>query len=122
MPRRTKEQHDTGTAVAEKERVKTAKPRMWRVILHNDDFTTQDFVTHVLETVFKKQHEEAVELMLEIHFRGACVAGVYTREVAETKVETVEKLALKSEFPFLATMEPDSGRQDGADGSPGGEE
>jgi ATP-dependent Clp protease adaptor protein ClpS len=114
MPRRTKEQH--GTAVAEKERVKTAKPRMWRVILHNDDFTTQDFVTHVLETVFNKQHEEAVELMLEIHFRGACVAGVYTREVAETKVETVEKLALKSEFPFLATMEPDGGQSSGAGG------
>ncbi len=109
MARRPKEQHDTGTAVAEKERVRTQKPRLWRVILHNDDFTTQDFVIDVLVSVFNKEHGEAVELMLEIHFRGACVAGVYTREVAETKVETVEQLAQKNEYPFLATMEPDGG-------------
>ncbi len=113
-PRRSDPHHDTGTAVVERAKARTAKPRMWRVLLHNDDFTTQEFVIAVLTTVFNKQESEAVELMLDVHFRGACLAGVYTREVAETKVDTVEKLAQAAEFPFLATMEPDddAGRGD----------
>ena len=114
MPRTPKEDRDT--AVLEREKVRTQRPRMWKVILHNDDFTTQDFVVEVLETVFNKQSAEAVDLMLEIHFRGACIAGVYTREVAETKVETVEKLAQAHEYPFLATMEPE-GQSPGKSGS-----
>jgi len=113
MPRRPQheDQHDSGTAVAERERVRTARPRMWRVLLHNDDFTTQEFVIEVLVGIFNKERPEAEELMLEVHFRGVCVAGVYTREVAETKVDAVEKLAQANEFPFLATMEPE-GRED----------
>jgi ATP-dependent Clp protease adaptor protein ClpS len=102
--RKPREQGDVGV-VAER-KVKTEKPRMWKVLLHNDDFTTQDFVEAVLMAIFGKTALEAHELMLQVHTRGVCVAGVYTHEVAETKVAAVERMAQASEFPFLSTMEP----------------
>ena len=104
MPRR-KPREGGDTAVATEKKTKTARPRLWRVLLHNDDFTTMEFVVQVLMTVFNKAASEATELMLQVHHRGACVAGVYTHEVAETKVASVERLAREAEFPFLATME-----------------
>lgn len=108
MPR-PKERHDEGTQVATRKKARTARPRLYKVILHNDDFTTMEFVIEVLTTVFAKPVEEAERLMLQVHHAGACVAGVYTREVAETKVDTVERMARAAEFPFLATMEPEGG-------------
>ena len=105
MPRPKRDDGDTQTVVEKKSR--TQKPRQWKVLLHNDDFTTMEFVIEVLQSVFHRSQAEAVELMLQVHHRGACVAGVYTREVAETKVDTVEKMARAAEYPFLASMEPE---------------
>jgi len=110
MPKPKEHQGDSQVVV--EKRSKTQKPRQWKVILHNDDFTTMDFVIEVLRSVFHRTPAEAVELMLEVHNRGACTAGVYTREVAETKVDTVERLARAAEYPFLATMEPEDGADD----------
>src|SRR5947209_2548802 len=84
MPKgKPREQGDT--AVVTEKKSKTQKPRLWKVILHNDDFTTMEFVIHVLQVVFNKPPAEAAELMLQVHHRGFCVGGVYTHEIAETK-------------------------------------
>ena len=86
---------------------KLQQPRMWRVLLHNDDYTTQDFVVWVLETVFHKPTAEAFDIMLSVHRSGMGVAGVYTHDVAETKLKTTRQLAEEHEFPLLVTMEPE---------------
>lgn len=83
------------------------RPRMWRVLLHNDDYTTQDFVVWVLETVFHKTRGEAFAIMMSVHQSGLGVAGVYTHDVAETKVRRTQELAEQHEFPLLVTMEPE---------------
>jgi len=95
------------TAVVTEKKSKTQKPRLWKVLLHNDDYTTMEFVIHVLMAVFAKAAADAHQLMLEVHTRGMCVAGVYTYEIAETKVTTVEEMARAAEYPFLCTMEPE---------------
>jgi ATP-dependent Clp protease adaptor protein ClpS len=86
---------------------KLERPRMWRVLLHNDDYTTQDFVVWVLETVFRKPRGEAFSIMLSVHRSGLGLAGVYTHDVAATKVKTTKDLAEQHEFPLLVTMEPE---------------
>ncbi len=91
---------------------KLERPRMWRVLLHNDDFTTQDFVVWVLETVFRKPRGEAFTIMLSVHRSGMGVAGVYTHDVAETKLKTTKNLAEQHEFPLLVTMEPETQARD----------
>ena len=80
-------------------------PRMWRVLLHNDDYTTQDFVVWVLETIFNKERGEAFDIMMNVHRTGLGIAGVYTHDVAQTKVRTTRQLAEEHEFPLLVTME-----------------
>src|ERR671914_217755 len=80
---------------------KLDRPRMWRVLLHNDDYTTQDFVVWVLETVFRKPRGEAFTIMLSVHRSGLGVAGIYTHDVAETKLKTTKNLAEQHEFPLL---------------------
>ena len=82
-------------------------PRLWRVLLHNDDFTTQEFVVWVLETVFNMPHAEAFAVMMHVHQAGVGVAGMFTRDVAETKVKATQQLAEQHEFPLLVTLEPD---------------
>ena len=82
-------------------------PRMWRVLLHNDDFTTQEFVVWVLETVFRKAAADAFEIMLHVHRAGIGVAGLYTKEIAETKVTATERVAEQHEFPLRVSMEPE---------------
>ncbi|MEW6320684.1 MAG: ATP-dependent Clp protease adaptor ClpS [Acidobacteriota bacterium] len=82
-------------------------PRMWRVLLHNDDYTTQEFVVWVLETVFRKPPAEAFAIMMHVHRVGIGLAGVFTRDVAETKVRTTQRLAEEQEFPLRVTMEPE---------------
>lgn len=82
-------------------------PRMWRVLLHNDDYTTQDFVVMVLETVFRKPRGEAFTIMMSVHRSGVGVAGIFTRDVAETKIRTTRQMAEEQEFPLLVTMEPE---------------
>jgi ATP-dependent Clp protease adaptor protein ClpS len=86
---------------------KLQPPKMWRVLLHNDDYTTQDFVVWVLETVFHKPTAEAFDIMLSVHRSGMGIAGVYTHDVAETKLKTTRQLAEQHEFPLLVTMEPE---------------
>ena len=85
------------------------RPRMWRVLLHNDDYTTQDFVVWVLESVFHKPRVEAFAIMMSVHQSGLGVAGVFTHDVAETKVKMTKNLAEQHEFPLLVTMEPENG-------------
>lgn len=86
---------------------KLQRPRMWRVLLHNDDYTTQDFVVWVLETVFQRSASEAFSIMASVHQTGLGVAGIFTHDVAETKVRKTEQLATQHEFPLLVTMEPE---------------
>jgi ATP-dependent Clp protease adaptor protein ClpS len=86
---------------------KLERPRMWRVLLHNDDYTTQEFVVWVLETVFRKPRAEAFTIMMSVHRSGLGVAGVYTHDVAETKLKTTRQMAEEQEYPLLVTMEPE---------------
>jgi len=82
-------------------------PRRYKVLLLNDDYTTMEFVVKILVEVFHHPHDEAVEIMLHVHHRGVGVAGVYSFDVAETKVARVSVLARASEFPLRCTMEPE---------------
>ena len=86
---------------------KLKKPPLYRVLLHNDNYTTRDFVVAVLKEVFHKSEPEAIQIMLHVHNNGVGVAGVYTFEVAETKIKTVEKLARENEFPLRLSVEPE---------------
>jgi ATP-dependent Clp protease adaptor protein ClpS len=88
------------------------RPRLWRVLLHNDDYTSQEFVVWILETVFHKPPVEAFEIMMSVHLSGMGVAGVYTRDVAETKLKTTRQLAEQHEYPLLVTMEPEPATSD----------
>ncbi|MCF8036563.1 MAG: ATP-dependent Clp protease adapter ClpS [Desulfobacteraceae bacterium] len=81
------------------------EPPMYRVLLHNDDYTTMDFVVELLMNVFQKTFEEATHIMLRVHRAGKGVCGVYTYEVAETKIETVHQLATERGFPLKSSME-----------------
>lgn len=86
---------------------KVEQPRLWRVLLHNDDYTTQDFVVWILESIFNKPRAEAFTIMLSVHRSGLGLAGVYTHDVAETKLKAARQAAEDHEFPLLVTMEPD---------------
>jgi ATP-dependent Clp protease adaptor protein ClpS len=83
------------------------EPSLYKVILHNDDYTTMDFVVDILISIFLKSKSEAVELMLKIHTDGKAVCGVYIYEIALTKAEQVKRLARENSFPLLATVEMD---------------
>ena len=91
--------------VATESREKLKKPPLYRVLLHNDDFTTMEFVVHVLKTVFGRTEADAFRVMWAVHTQGVGVAGVYTYEIAEMKVERVTHMARAEEFPLLCTME-----------------
>ncbi len=98
-------QDQTGGSV--KERVDTQKqdPTRYQVVLLNDDYTTMDFVLHVLETVFQKSPAEAYRVMMHVHLNGRGVAGIYPWEVAETKADKVASMASGAGFPLRATIE-----------------
>jgi len=99
--------HEEDAAVATESRQKLERPRLYRVLLLNDDYTTMEFVVSILMNVFHLSRERAIEIMLKVHHEGAGVAGIYTFEVAETKVTKVTELARQSEFPLRCTMEPE---------------
>lgn len=86
-------------------RTHSEKPPRYKVILHNDDYTTMEFVVEILVNVFGKSLEKAMQIMLNVHNKGKAVCGIYTREIAETKVETVHHLAGSRGFPLKSTME-----------------
>lgn len=98
---------DAGTVTEVKPQKKLKRPRLFRVLLHNDDYTTREFVVHVLHTVFHLGEQAAIRIMLHVHHNGVGVAGVFTREVAESKIQRVEHLAQEHEFPLRLTMEPE---------------
>ena len=81
-------------------------PRLWKVLLHNDDFTTQEFVVWVLESIFHLTHSEAFAIMIHVHQSGVVVAWLFKRDVAETKVKATQQLAEQHEYPLLVTLEP----------------
>jgi ATP-dependent Clp protease adaptor protein ClpS len=93
------------TGVVVKARPKTRKPAMYKVLMLNDDYTPMEFVVHVLERFFQKNREEATRIMLHVHRRGVGVCGVYTYEVAETKVTQVMDLARQNQHPLQCTIE-----------------
>ena len=94
-----------GTGTVVKVRPKTQKPSMYRMLLLNDDYTPMEFVVHVLERFFNKSREAATEIMLHVHHRGVGVCGVYTYEIAETKVSQVVDFARRHQHPLQCTME-----------------
>jgi ATP-dependent Clp protease adaptor protein ClpS len=91
------------TGVREKPRLQ--EPRLYRVILHNDDYTTMDFVVKVVMAVFHKPAAEATKIMLDVHKKGRGIVGVYTRDIALTKVSQVHDMARQGEFPLRASCE-----------------
>ena len=98
-------ERQTGDEVLERTRLETKKPELFKVLLLNDDYTTMDFVVHILEDVFNKPPAEAYRIMMQVHVNGSGIAGVYPWEVAETKVETLTSLARQAEFPLRAAIE-----------------
>ncbi|BDD88998.1 ATP-dependent Clp protease adapter ClpS [Desulfofustis limnaeus] len=91
--------------VMTEDRSETKEPPLYKVLLHNDDYTTMEFVVSILENIFHKTHQEATRIMLNVHLEGVGVAGIYTREICETKIAIVHELAKKNEFPLRCSME-----------------
>ena len=96
-------QHELDVLIERKQKLQ--KPPLYKVLLHNDDFTTMDFVVFILVQVFHKSEDEAIQIMLAVHHQDVGVAGVYTHEVAETKVKQVHNLAKAHEYPLLCSLE-----------------
>ncbi|HJW93928.1 MAG TPA: ATP-dependent Clp protease adaptor ClpS [Thermoanaerobaculia bacterium] len=96
-------QYDEAPVAESREKVE--QPPLFKVLLHNDDYTTMEFVVWVLESVFNLPEDDAVRVMLNVHVQGVGVAGVYTFEVAQMKVEKTTTLAQEHEYPLLCTME-----------------
>lgn len=95
----------TSTGIVVKAKPKTKKPSMYKVLLLNDDYTPMEFVVHILERFFSKSNEEATRIMLHVHRRGVGVCGVYTYEVAETKVKQVMDFSQRHQHPLQCTLE-----------------
>jgi len=93
------------TGIVTKTKPRTKKPSMYKVLLLNDDYTPMEFVVYILERLFRMTTEEATRVMLHVHQKGVGVCGVFTYEVAETKVQQVIDLARKNEHPLQCTME-----------------
>jgi len=94
-----------GTKTASKERIKVQRPKMYKVLLLNDDYTSMDFVVSILETIFKKSPAEAVQIMLKVHKAGQGLCGIFAKQIAEAKVHMVHERARDAGFPLRALME-----------------
>jgi ATP-dependent Clp protease adaptor protein ClpS len=97
--------HTSGNLAVEEAKPKTKKPPLFKVVLINDDYTPMEFVVHVLESFFRMDSETAVRIMLHVHTRGKGVCGIFTRDIAETKVEQVNDYARANQHPLLCAME-----------------
>lgn len=95
------------TIYKEETEIEYRRPKLYRVILLNDDYTTQDFVVEVLISVFHKSAVEATKIMLDVHVKGKGIVGVYTYDIAKTKVTQVEQMAKEREYPLVAVIEPE---------------
>ena len=96
---------DLRGSVLTEDTIETKEPTRYKVLLHNDDYTTMEFVVSILETIFHKSKNEATRIMLNVHNQGVGIAGIYTREICETKIAIVHELAKKNEFPLRCSME-----------------
>ncbi len=103
--RRPEWEGEVSTTPKTKTRRKLEQPKLYKVLLHNDDYTTMEFVVYVLMTIFHRSETEAVRIMLHVHHNGIGVAGVYPREIAETRVAQVEALARQHEYPLRCSIE-----------------
>ena len=92
-------------SVSTKERIETKEPPLYKVILHNDDYTSMEFVVAILKNVFNKSSSEATRIMLSVHHEGVGIAGVYTKEIGETKISIVRELAQNNNFPLKCSLE-----------------
>jgi ATP-dependent Clp protease adaptor protein ClpS len=101
----TPEDEDGDVAVVTKTKPKTARPPLYKVLLLNDDYTPMEFVVHVLERFFGLNHAQSVEIMLTVHKKGIAVVGVFSHEIAETKVAQVMDFARRNQHPLQCTME-----------------
>jgi ATP-dependent Clp protease adaptor protein ClpS len=99
------ERPDTGGEVAEKTRLETQHPSLWKVLLLNDDYTPMEFVVFLLETVYDKSPAEAYRIMMMVHTQGQGLCGVYPFDVAETRVAKTDELAQDAGYPLKAVME-----------------
>lgn len=97
----------SGTGVKSRERILVEEPRQYKVIFHNDDFTTMEFVTDVLRRVFNKPADEAVTLMMKVHREGQAIVGIYSYDVAMTKAAQATAMARQEGFPLNITCEPE---------------
>jgi len=95
----------SGIKVEEEGKTRTAAPPLFRVLMHNDDYTTMEFVVEMLQTVFRKSATEANQIMLRIHHKGVGVCGTFPYEVAETKVARVHSMARKTGYPLRCSLE-----------------
>ena len=95
------------TGVVTKEKTEVKKPKLYKVILLNDDYTPMEYVVKLLRMVFKKSENEAVNIMLMVHKKGSGICGIFTKEIAETKVETVLRMAKSDQHPLKCIMELD---------------
>lgn len=93
------------TIVKEENKIEIKKPKMYKVIMHNDDYTTMEFVIQVLTEIFKKSAIEATKIMYDVHKKGIGIAGIYTYDIAKTKMNQAMDMAEKNNFPFKLTME-----------------
>lgn len=92
-------------AVKENTKTRMEEPKLYNVIMHNDDFTTMEFVVEILTTIFRKSQQEATRLMLEVHHGGKSVVGTYPRDIANSKAQLAMMRAKKEGFPFRVTVE-----------------
>ena len=99
--------HDPDVVTESETRSELKRPSLYKVLLHNDNYTTMEFVVSVLREVFRKSEAESIQIMLQVHHQGVGVAGVYTYDVAETKIRTTEALARQQEYPLRLSMEPE---------------
>lgn len=99
------EREGQGGVAVEEAQPKLKEPKHYAVLLHNDDYTTMEFVTEILQRFFHKKGEEAVQIMLKVHQEGKGVAGIYTYQIAETKVAQVQEYARSKGFPLKCTIE-----------------
>src|SRR5215510_10137289 len=100
-----KQDHQLDEMTITKSEEKVKKPPLYKVVLHDDDYTTMEFVVFVLTTVFHQPEDEAFRIMLKVHNEGVGIAGVYTYEIAETKAQKTVELARQHEYPLLCTVE-----------------
>ena len=106
MPERWTEEEE-GVSTQQETRHRVDLPRLYKVLLHNDNYTTMDFVVMILVVVFHKPQAQAVRIMLDVHQKGIGLVGVYARDVAETHVQRVTRMAREAQYPLLCTMEPE---------------